>query len=157
MNSDTTGRRAMATTSGLGHFGGIYAALHAGHTVGDYWVQTARCAKVKGEPGPEGSRACAVHVATLTATQAGFLYLAVRASGERLDARRALAGLIVNGVSHYVMDRRDHGVMPVLCRALRRFGEQEYAAGDGAPFLDQAWHIGFLAIAAAIISGKPGR
>ncbi|OLT12974.1 hypothetical protein BJF79_03475 [Actinomadura sp. CNU-125] len=144
----------------LGRFGGVYAALHAGHTVGDYWVQTARCAHVKGMPGPAGNRACAIHVATLTATQVAFLALASTSSGERLSARRAAAGLAVNAISHYVMDRRDHGVLPILCRALRRIGKDEYAElgkpglASGAAYLDQAWHIGWCAISAAIISGK---
>lgn len=144
----------------LGRFGGAYAALHAGHTVGDYWVQTGRCSHVKGLPGPEGHRACAVHVATLTATQAAFLALASAATGERLNTRRTAAGLTVNAVSHYVMDRRDHGVLPVICRALSRFGKDEYAElgkpslASGASYLDQAWHIGWCAITAAIIAGK---
>lgn len=151
----------------LGRFGGVYAALHAGHTVGDHWVQTGHCAQVKGQPGSAGHRACAVHVATLTATQAAFLAtqavflaLAAASSGERISVRRGAAGLVVNTISHYVMDRRDHGVLPILCRALSRFGKDEYAElgkpglASGAAYLDQAWHIGWCAIAAAIITGK---
>ena len=143
----------------LGRMGGVYAALHSGHTVGDYWVQTNRCAQVKGKPGVDGQRACALHVAALTATQAAFLAAACYATGERLPARRVALGLAVNAVSHYAIDRRDHGVMPVLCRALRRYGKDDFAAAGeglatGAALLDQAWHIGWAAIAAAIIAGK---
>jgi len=144
----------------LGQFGGVYAALHAGHTVGDYWTQTSRCAEVKGKPGKDGQRACAIHVATLTATQAVFLAMACVATGERLSARRVVAGLAVNAISHYAMDRRDHGVMPHLCRALRRYGKEDFAQvgkgslASGAALLDQAFHIGFLAIAAALIAGN---
>lgn len=143
----------------LGRMGGVYAALHAGHMVGDYWVQTNRCAQVKGKPGRDGQEACAVHVAALTATQAAFLGIACLATGERLNARRVAVGLAVNALSHYAIDRREHGVMPVLCRALRRFGKEDFAAAGeglatGAALLDQAWHIGWCAITAAIIAGK---
>jgi hypothetical protein len=144
----------------LGTFGGVCAALHAGHTVGDYWCQTDHQAQVKGKPGWDGQVACATHVATLTATQAAFLGLACLATGERLSTRRVAAGLAVNAVSHYAMDRRDHGVMPVLCRALRRYGKEDFAQvgkgslASGAALLDQAFHIGLVAISAAIITGK---
>lgn len=144
----------------LGRFGGVYAALHAGHTVGDFWVQTDTCAEVKGKPGRDGQVACAIHVATLTATQAAFLGLACIASGERLSIRRATAGLAVNAVSHYAIDRRDQGVMPILCRALRRYGKEDFAEvgkpglASGAALLDQAWHVGWCAISAAVIAGR---
>lgn len=143
----------------LATMGGVYAALHAGHTVADYWGQTDTQAQVKGKPGRDGQAACASHVAVLTATQAAFLGLACLTTGERLTARRVAVGLAVNAASHYAIDRRDHGVMPVLCRALRRFGKEDFAASgtglaSGAAALDQAWHIGWCAIAAAIIAGK---
>lgn len=143
----------------LGRFGGVYAALHASHTVADFWVQTDEQARVKGKPGKDGKRACAVHVATLTATQAAFLGLACLATGERLNTRRVAVGLAVNALSHYAIDRRDHGVMPHLCRALRRYGKEDFAAAGtglatGAAHLDQAWHIGWCAITAAIITRK---
>jgi len=139
-------------------FGGVYAALHAGHTVGDYWVQTDRQAQKKGKSGWEGRRACAAHVATLTATQAAFLGIAAAMTGERLSLRRAVIGLTVTAISHYAIDRRDHGVMPHLCRILSRFGKEDFAAAGsglatGAAHLDQAWHVGWCAIAAAIIAG----
>lgn len=143
----------------LATMGGVYAALHAGHTVGDYWGQSDYQAQVKGKPGTDGQAACARHVAVLTATQAAFLGLACLATGERLNARRVAAGLAVNALSHYAIDRRDHGVMPHLCRMLRRYGKEDFAAaGDGlatgAALLDQAWHVGWCAITAAIIAGK---
>lgn len=65
----------------------------------------------------------------------------------------------MNAASHYAIDRRDHGVMPHLRRALRRYGKEDFArAGEGlatgAAHLDQAWHIAWCAITAAIIAGK---
>jgi hypothetical protein len=143
----------------LGRLGGVYAALHAGHTLADYWGQSDFQAQVKGKPGADGQAACARHVAVLTATQAVCIGLACAATGERLSIRRLAAGLVVNAVSHYAIDRRDHGVMPILCRALKRYGKEDFAAaGDGlatgAALLDQAWHIGWCLAAAAIIAGK---
>jgi hypothetical protein len=144
----------------LGRIGGMYAALHAGHTVGDYWLQSNHQAQTKGMPGVEGRRACATHVAALTAAQAAFIALACTVGGERISVRRGVLGLAVNAVSHYAIDRRDHGVMPVLCRVLRRFGKEEFAEvgkpglASGASYLDQAWHIGWCAVAATIIAGK---
>jgi len=147
----------------LGRVGGVYAALHAGHTVGDYWVQTNHQAQVKGKPGIDGQHACATHVAALTVTQAAFIAIACAATGERVSARRTAVGLAVNAASHYAIDRRDHGVMPPLCRALRRFGKEDFAEvgkpglASGAAYLDQAWHIGWCAISAAIIAGGTER
>lgn len=143
----------------LGRMGGVYAALHAGHTVADYWGQTDDQARVKGKPGKDGQQACATHVAVLTATQAAFLGVACLATGERLNVRRVALGLAMNAVSHYAIDRRDHGVMPVLCRSLQRFGKEDFAISggglaSGAAHLDQAWHIGWCAITASIIAGK---
>jgi hypothetical protein len=138
--------------------GGVYAALHAGHTVADYWGQTDFQAQVKGKPGADGQLACATHVAVLTATQAALIGVACAATGERLSARRVMLGLAVNAASHYAIDRRDHGVMPVLCRWLRRYGKEDFAAAGtglatGAALLDQAWHIGWCFTSAAIIAG----
>jgi len=143
----------------LGRLGGVYAALHAGHTVADYWGQSDFQAQVKGKPGSDGKAACAAHVAVLTATQAVFIGLACAAAGERVNVRRLILGLAVNAVSHYAIDRRDHGVMPHLCRALKRYGKEDFAAAGtglatGAALLDQAWHIGWCFATAAIITGK---
>lgn len=141
----------------LGRFGGTYAALHAGHLVGDYWCQTNHQAEVKGKPGRDGHRACLRHVATLTATQGAFLGLACWTTGERLSWRLVAAGLAVNAASHYVADRR----RPIrwLADRLEWTGKGTfYRSGDGlasgAAHLDQAWHIGWAAIASAIIAGK---
>lgn len=143
----------------LGRLGGVYAALHAGHTIGDYWGQSDRMAQVKGKPGSDGKAACATHVAVLTATQAVFIGVACAATGERLSPRRLVLGLAVNAASHYAIDRRDHGVMPILCRWLKRYGKEDFAAAGtglatGAALLDQAWHIGWCFASAAIIAGR---
>jgi hypothetical protein len=143
----------------LSRFGGVYAALHAGHSVADMWAQTGRQAEVKSDPGWDGRIACAAHVATLTATQGVFLSLACWTTGERLPWRLVAAGLAVNAVSHYVADRRTP--LRYLAGRLAGIGKADfYASGDGlasgAHALDQAWHVGWCAISAAIIAGRVG-
>ncbi|MGI8333500.1 hypothetical protein ACRYCC_26405 [Actinomadura scrupuli] len=142
--------------------GGVYALLHSGHAIGDYWVQTRTCAAAKSRDGWTGQRACAIHVVTLTATQGVFLAAGALAVGTRLNSRRVVAGLAVNAVSHYWADRRTP-----LRRLAERLGEGKFyglgqprpghddnpCLGTGAYALDQAWHIGWLAVAAAIIAG----
>lgn len=146
----------MGAAMSLGRFGGVYAALHAGHSVADMWVQTDDQAETKGKPGIDGKLACARHVASLTATQAAFLGLAVLVSGERLSWRRTVLGLAVNAASHYVADRRTP--LRGLCDRLAFTGKDDfYRSGEGlssgAFHLDQAWHVGWCAISAAIIAG----
>lgn len=148
----------------LGRLGGVFALLHGGHVVGDYWVQTHTCALTKGGDGWEGRKACAIHVATLTATQGLVLAAGACAVGERLNPRRVVVGLGVNALSHYVADRRTP-----LRRLAERFGKAEFyhfgkadeghapCLGTGAYALDQAWHIGWLTVAAAIIAGDGRR
>jgi hypothetical protein len=58
----------------------VWAALSASHDVADHWVQIDAQAVAKGQPGSEGVKACAAHVATYTATQAAALYAANRSS-----------------------------------------------------------------------------
>lgn len=147
----------------LGRFGGVFALLHTGHTIGDHWVQTDAEAQRKGDDSDEGRRACATHVATLTATQALALAAGALVTRERLNPRYVALGLAVNAATHYAADRRDHGILPKLADKLSWAGKSEfYRCGDpkaapcgtGAYALDQAWHIGWAAISAAIISGK---
>lgn len=146
----------------LGRLGGVYALLHAGHAVGDHWTQTNPQAQRKGDEGPEGRKACAAHVATLTATQVVFLAGGALAAGERLSPRRVALGLAVNAVSHYAADRRGYGILPKLAGKLAWTGKKEFyelgdgkaaPCGTGAYALDQAWHVGWLAFTAAIIAG----
>lgn len=149
--------------SSLGRLGGVYALLHASHHLGDYWVQQHEWADTKGNPGWDGRLACGLHVATLTATQALTLTAGARAAGERLPARRIVAGLAVNAISHYWADRRTplrrlaHRVRKGDLYALgapRDGYDDNRCLGSGAHALDQAWHLAWLAVAAAIIAGR---
>ncbi|WP_445047203.1 hypothetical protein [Streptomyces drozdowiczii] len=134
-----------------------YIALLAGHDVGDHWIQTDRVAISKGAPGREGMLACARHVATYTASQALTLYAANRVLGLGVNRRRALAGLAISAVTHYVADRqgghwRDEQPRGIV-RLAARTGHAGWLQRDpGAGYLlDQSWHKGWIAIAAAVI------
>ncbi|MEH1125036.1 transcriptional regulator [Micromonospora sp. CPCC 206061] len=129
-------------SSKLGMFGAVFAALYAAHQVADHWVQTQWQADTKGQPGWLGRLACAAHVATYTLT--------------------AAIGMTVSAVSHYIADRRTP-----LARIAAALGSARFHAfgaprpgrddnptlGTGAYALDQAWHVGFLFVAALWIAG----
>lgn len=148
-------------TSTAARFAAAYAALTASHEVADHWVQIDAQATAKGQPGPDGARACAAHVATYTATQAAALYAADRLLGLRLDWRRAALGLAVSAVTHYIADRqgghwRDpepRGVVK-LAAATGHAGWLQRDPGAGY-LLDQSWHKGWIAVAAVIIGAGP--
>jgi hypothetical protein len=140
-----------------GTFAAVFAALLAGHQVGDYWVQTSAQAAAKGQPGWPGRIACAAHVSTYTLTLAATLALARWwLSLPPPGAGWLAAGLGVSAVTHYFADRRSP-----LRRLADLTGKGEfYRAGDGlatgAALLDQAWHGGWLFVAALIATGRPG-
>ncbi|MHA6764761.1 hypothetical protein [Streptacidiphilus sp. PAMC 29251] len=139
-------------------FAASYAVLTAAHEVGDHWTQRDAEATAKGDPGPRGARACASHVATYTATQALALYAADRGLRLGLGWRRASAALAVSAVTHYAADRsaghwRDEHPTGVPWLAAVT-GHRGWLQRDpGSPYLlDQAWHKGWIAVAAAIAS-----
>jgi hypothetical protein len=145
------------TSPRLSLLGGVYALLAAADNVGDHWVQTNGQARRKDGQGWPGRRACAAHVATLTATEILFLAGGVAATGTRLDPRRVALGLAFNGVTHYWADRRF--TLRKLASHTKKtkfieFGNKDLApCGTGAYVLDQAFHDGARAITAAIIIG----
>lgn len=162
MRNDMATHRAPASP-GLGRIGGVYAALRAAHTVADHIVQSGDDAQAKAGHGWPARNACARHVAELTAVQILALAAVAAVAGERLDPRRVAAGLAVNAATHYVLDRR-----PIARRLNHALGKKDfydkfrvqrvgwvdpYGPGTGPYTLDQAWHDGILAVAAAIIAG----
>jgi len=146
-------------TNRAAQFAAVYAALTASHEVADHWVQRDFEAVAKGEPGADGVRACVSHVATYTATQAAAVVAVQRATGMRLSWRRAAAGLAVSAVTHYVADRQGgHWRDPEprgIVRLAAATGHAKWLSRDpGAGYLlDQAWHKGWIAVAAAIAAG----
>jgi len=148
------------STSRAAQFAAVYAALTASHEVGDYWSQQDRDAVAKGGPGLEGRLACARHVASYTATQAIALAAADRGLRLGLGWRRTAAALAVSAVTHYAADRsggrwREAGPSTALVRFARRTGHTGWLERDpgAGPLLDQAWHRGWIAIAAAVAAG----
>lgn len=148
----------MQSTSKAARFAALYAALTAAHEVGDYWVQQDADAVAKGKPGREGAAACARHVATYTATQALAVAAVNRGLGLRLNWRRAAAGLALSAATHYVADRcakqwsDDSPGAPALVRFAHDIGHSPWLSNDPAagPLMDQAWHKGWITLAAAV-------
>ena len=146
---------AMAVFSGTG------LALYAAHHVGDYWVQTDHQAKHKGAEGHEGRRACLAHVWSYICTQSLFLGALALVTGWQSQLWAAVSALAVSGVTHYMADRREHGLMFKLARLLpgkadfMKLGvprrgpipgqpgsyDDNPSLGTGTWALDQSWHI----------------
>lgn len=137
-------------------FAAAYAALTASHEVADHWVQVDAQAIKKGWAGRTGRRACASHVATYTATQAAALLAADRAFRLGIGWRRAAAALAVSALTHYAADRQAGRWRDEYPRGVARLAAATGHTGwlqrdPGAPYLmDQAWHKGWIAVAAAI-------
>jgi len=141
------------------HFAAAYAALTAAHEVADHWVQIDDQAVSKGKPGPDGAIACTQHVLTYTATQAVALAAVQRATGMRLSWRRAAVGLAISAATHYIADRqgghwRDENPQEVV-RLAAATGHAGWLARDpnAGYLMDQAWHKGWIAVAAAVAAG----
>ena len=139
-------------------FAAVYAALTAAHEVGDYWVQQDTDAVAKGKPGREGATACLRHVASYTATQAAAVAAVNHAFGLRLSWRRAAAGLALSAAPHYLADRcagqwaDNSPSAPLVVRLAHKAGHSPWLTNDpsAGPLMDQAWHKGWIAVAALI-------
>ena len=155
---------------------GYAVALKAGHEAGDYWVQTDAQAAHKGDPGIPGEIACAKHVLSYTATQAVCVIGAALATGHKPKWGRVALGLAVSAITHYAADRREHGLMFPLARAIPgkakfltlgvprepvvlsgsgRIITDNPSLGTGAWALDQSWHevLGVFVPALIMASG----
>lgn len=142
-------------------FAAAFAALYAAHQVGDHWIQTNAQAGGKGAHTHAGRLACAKHVLTLTATKIVALMLLTLVTGMDTNPYAVLAGLTVDAISHYWADRRF--TLARLAAATGKAGfyslgtpreghDDNPSLGTGAYALDQSWHIGWLFVAALIIS-----
>lgn len=142
-------------------FAATYAILTASHEVADHWVQQDTQAVAKGAPGPAGARACAAHVCSYVATQGLALLAADRLLGLRLRPGRAAAALAVSAITHYVADRQGGHWRDEHPRGVARLAAATGHAGwlqrdPGAGYLmDQAWHKGWIAVAALTAAGGP--
>lgn len=137
-----------------------YAALFAGHHLGDHPLQSFAAASGKSAPETAelaaGARPwrgwswCVRHVVVYLATQTACLALASLVAP--LHVTGAIAALAVSGATHAVIDRR-WVVRGVL--VLKRAGDW----ADGPYLVDQSLHLGALLIAAvlaAAVSGMTG-
>lgn len=150
------------TTQSLAVFAAVFAALYAAHMVGDHWVQSDHDAAAKGRPDWAGRRACATRVLTMTLTKVIALVLLTVVTGMDTSPVWVVAGLGVDAVSHYWADRRTtlaHLAALIPGKAgffelgrPRAGHDDNPCIGTGAYALDQSWHIGWLFIAALIIS-----
>lgn len=90
------------------------------------------------------------HVVTYTAGLAVGLGAVVLRTGLDIDGGRFLVGLVVTAVSHGWADRRH-----TLAWLARRAGKGEFWRTEspvpGAFWLDQAWHMAWLVVAALIM------
>lgn len=89
----------------------LYAALETTfadiHPFCDQIVQNSEDAVNKGKPGPLGRAACARHVATYSLVQYVTALGVTSALGYRVPTSALLAGTALNGLTHYVIDRRE--------------------------------------------------
>lgn len=143
-------------------FAAAYAALTASHEVADHWVQLDSQAAAKGDRNRAGAVACAKHVATYTATQALALAAVQRATGARLSWKRGALALAVSAATHYVADRQGgHWRDPEprgIVRLAAATGKSGWLQRDphAGYLMDQAWHKGWIAVAALVAAGGRG-
>ncbi|MFE2412333.1 hypothetical protein ACFXDE_28695 [Kitasatospora sp. NPDC059408] len=160
----------MTATDRAARFATSYALLRAAGAIGDMWVQTDTCARIKGatdtnpvvdrdeETGTEtvhgtreGQLACAHHCLTYSATQAGALLIGSRLLGLRLRPGRVTAALALSFATHYIADRRQP-----LARLANATGKgafyERLAPVCGSFELDQAWHHGWESAAALLLA-----
>lgn len=149
-------------TSPAARFAATYAALTAAHEAADHWVQVDDQAVTKGQRNRNGAIACAEHVITYTATQAAALVAIQRVTGMRLSWKRAALGLAISAGTHYIADRqgghwRDEEPRGIVQLAARTGHAGWLQRDPNAGYLmDQAWHKGWIAVAAAVVgAGEP--
>ena len=159
-------------TETMASFAGLGVALYVAHHVGDYWVQTHHQSMHKGAAGREGARACVDHVATYLLTQIMCVAIVCAVTGVTVSPLGWSLGLLVSGSTHYLADRREHGVMFKLVRHMPwkvdflKLGVPRdlHFANDGNPVkldnpslgtgawaLDQSWHIFWGVFVAALL------
>lgn len=136
-------------------FATVFAAFLIGHYLADYFVQTDHQAQHKGLTGSrsnEGRRNCAVHAVTYTATLAGVLGLALNVEDVEFSTTASLVvsvALILNGVTHYVIDRR--WTLEAFARLIGKSGWLDNDP-EALPKLDQAAHLVLLGAVALVLT-----
>jgi hypothetical protein len=151
----------MLTPEPVAVFAAVFAALYAGHQIGDHWIQTDHQAGHKGRPGWIGRLACARHVTTYGLTRVVALAALIWTLDLDVSPLGLAVGMAVNLASHYVADRRTplrwiasrFGLTSFLQLGVPRPGRDDLPSlGTGAYALDQSWHVGFLFVSALLIA-----
>ncbi|WP_199552636.1 hypothetical protein [Streptomyces sp. N35] len=158
-------------------FAAILGLTRAASAVGDFWIQSDFCARVKGasdnspvtyeDPATgektthgtaDGRKACLHHCLTYTATQALVAGAGARALGIRVHPAAAAAALAVSFGTHYAADRRvpGTGLLEQLATKTGKGGFYKLTSYgmNGAFHLDSAWHHGCETVAALIATTK---
>lgn len=122
-------------------FIGAVVTMMLAHPVADYFVQTDHQAQHKGLTGHrsvEGRVHCAAHAFTYTLTQNAILCTVFALAD--FDGRYAVVvlALVLNGVTHYVIDRR--WPLEAFARATAHGGWIDRDP-EAMPKLDQAAHL----------------
>lgn len=149
-------------------------ALYAAHHVGDYWIQTDEDARHKGDAGADGVLHCLLHVISYVGVQLLFVAALVLVLDVSMSVWRLLMAMVISGATHYMADRREHGLMFWLARKIpgkanfmklgvpRGHEIEDVPAGvkvpldnpqlaTGAWALDQSWHIFWGVFVAALV------
>jgi hypothetical protein len=146
-----------------------FAAMLAGHYVGDHWIQTCKQACTKPLGGTTSTRvavfACVRHVVTWGLTVLAALVGAAAWLNLPLRPGWVAAGMALNMVTHFVIDLR----VPLIwvARLLGRtsyiehvqvhrgekVGVERSGPGTALFHLDQAAHIAFLFLSTLIMAG----
>jgi hypothetical protein len=134
-----------------------FAALYAGHQIGDHVVQSDAVARAKVAPSSEqlaagvppwtGWAACLWHVASYTGTQMAAVALVFLVAP--LDICGAIAALVVSASTHAVIDRRW-----IVQRLVRAKGCEKWR--EGPYLIDQSLHVGMLLVAAVMAAATDG-
>lgn len=134
------------------YFLGAAVCLLLAHYIGDYFVQTHHQAKHKGLTDDrlrEGQLNCLKHATSYTLTQIVVMCGVFFASSYGGPYFFVVAALVVNGVAHYMIDRR--WTLELFARAVLHKGEWIDNDPHALPALDQAAHFAlFLPVAATI-------
>lgn len=130
----------------------------AGHHLGDYLVQSDTDAQAKQQRTRAGRLSLARHAATYAASQALLRAWLSRGGGMRVPARAQLAGALVEGVLHAVIDDGR-----LLARFAKATGKSRFynLAGhgiNGKALLDQAAHHALqIPVGAAVTTAVAAR
>lgn len=130
-------------------FASTLAALYALHSVADHWIQTNRQATTKGGLGWPARLADLRHVLTYTATLMAGLALVDWRCHLAYDVPRVALALLINGITHYVADRRTPVTKLATMLGKARWLECDPEAGYK---LDQSSHMAFLFVTALIVA-----